>query len=140
MQQDKQIKINFYSNIIALAANVIMGIYYTPYLVHQLGIVAYGVVPLALIINQYISVVTGSLTSAFTRFYSVSIQKKEYKEASENISTSFVAILLLIALLSPFLFYVVYHIDTVFNIPIHLVKSAKYLFLFTNVSHPPLTH
>ena len=58
MNKKKQTKINFYSNIIALLANVLVGIYYTPYLVNSLGLAAYGVLPLALIINQYIGVAT----------------------------------------------------------------------------------
>ncbi len=126
-----QIRINFYTNILALIANVIVGIYYTPYLVRQLGIVAYGVVPLALIINQYISIVTGSLTGAFSRFYSVSIQQKKYDEASENLSTALVVVLLLIILLCPILLGVVYRIDSVFNIPVQLVRPAQLLFIFT---------
>lgn len=56
MNEKKQTKINLYSNIIALLANILVGIYYTPYLVNSLGLAAYGVLPLALIINQYIGV------------------------------------------------------------------------------------
>lgn len=74
-----QISINIWSNIANLITNVIVGLYYTPYLVHQLGIAAYGVVPLALIINQYIGLVTGSLTTSFSRFYSVYLQQKNMK-------------------------------------------------------------
>jgi membrane protein EpsK len=130
----QQTRNNFYTNILTLIINVAVGIYYTPYLVQQLGIVAYGVVPLALIINQYISVVTGSLTSAFSRFYSVSVQQKKYDEASENISTALAVVLSIIIILTPFLFFIVYRIDAVFNIPVQLVSSAKYLFLFTIIS------
>jgi membrane protein EpsK len=117
-----------------LAANIGIGVYYTPFLVHQLGIIAYGVIPLSLIINQYISVITGSLTNAFTRFYSISVQRGEYEKASENISTSLLVIFLIIVVLSPFLFFLVYRIDSIFNIPPELVKGGKYLFFFTIVS------
>ena len=75
-----QVKKNLLFNIISLLVNVAIGILYTPYLVKSLGVVAYGVVPLALIINQYISVVTGSLTSALTRFYSIALQKGDKEE------------------------------------------------------------
>jgi membrane protein EpsK len=131
MTKEKQTRNNFYTNILTLAATVIVGLYYTPYLVQKLGIVAYGIIPLALIINQYISVVTASLTSAFSRFYSVAIQQKKYDEASGNISTAFIIVSLLIVLLSPILFWIIYRIDSIFNIPVQFVSSAKYLFLFT---------
>ena len=41
-----------------------------------------------LIVNQYISVATGALTSSYTRFYSMTLQKSDYKQASKEISTS----------------------------------------------------
>lgn len=134
MDQTKQTKINFYSNIATLIANVIVGVFYTPYLVRTLGISAYGVVPLALIINQYIGVVTGSLTGAFTRFYSIAIQQNEIKRASETISTALVVVLTIIIILAPALLYIVYDIDHVFNIPHEYVAGAKWLFAFTILS------
>ena len=59
-----QTRVNFYTNIVSLAVNIIIALVYTPYLVDQLGVSAYGILPLALIINQYISVATGALTSS----------------------------------------------------------------------------
>lgn len=88
LDKKKQTKMNFYTNILALIANLLVGIYYTPYLVNSLGLAAYGILPLALIINQYISVATQTLTHAYTRFYSVALQKGDHEEASKDISTS----------------------------------------------------
>ena len=66
-----QTRKNLYTNIANLVVNIVVGIYYTPYLVNQLGLAAYGIIPLTLIVNQYISVLTGSLTSALSRFYTI---------------------------------------------------------------------
>ena len=87
-----QVQKNLMLNILNLVCNVIVGLYYTPYLVRSLGVVAYGIVPLALIVNQFIVVVTGALTSALTRFYSIELQKKEYERASRSLSTSLILI------------------------------------------------
>ena len=111
--------------------SVLVGIYYTPYLIRTLGVAAYGILPLALIINQYISVVTSTLTSAFTRFYSVSIQQERYDEASADISTSLFVILVLMGLLSPLLIWIIWDVDGIFNIPEELIASARILFVFT---------
>ena len=73
--QTVQTRRNFYTNILTLVVNIVVGFFYTPYLTRTLGPSAYGIVPLALIINQYISVVASALTSSFTRFYSVAIVK-----------------------------------------------------------------
>ena len=101
--QTVQTRRNFYTNILTLVVNIVVGFFYTPYLTRTLGPSAYGIVPLALIINQYISVVASALTSSFTRFYSVAIQKGDVEEATKTISTSMVVILVLIASLLPVL-------------------------------------
>lgn len=134
MNEQSQVKKNLLFNILSLVANVGVGIIYTPYLVKNLGLLAYGVIPLALIINQYVSVLTGSLTSALTRFYSIAIQRNDLKEASKYISTSLIVVCGVVVVLIPPLYYLVQHIDSVFTIPNDLVESAKMLFIFTLMS------
>jgi membrane protein EpsK len=131
MTQDRQTKLNFVSNVVNLGVTVALAVFYTPYLVRSLGIAAYGVVPLALIISQYIDVITGSLTSSLTRFYSVALQQRNTAEASRVLSSAIMAIAAIIALLSPLLVFLIIRIDSVFNIPSHLVSDAKLLFSFT---------
>jgi membrane protein EpsK len=131
---NKQVQRNLIFNILSLLSNVGVGVFYTPYLVKSLGIVAYGVVPLALIINQYISVVTGSLTNALTRFYSIALQKGQKDEASKYLSTSIVVVLVIIAILILPLRYLIQNIEVVFTIPVELVIPAKQLFTFTVIS------
>lgn len=132
--KQQQTKFNFYTNIVALVANVLVGVYYTPYLLNSLGLAAYGILPLALIINQYISVATQTLTHAYTRFYSVALQKGDYEEASRDISTSLVVVLLLCVLIVPIGFIIVCKADSLFQIPSDLLKSAQYLFGYTILS------
>jgi membrane protein EpsK len=134
VQQNKQTRINLYTNLISLAVSVLLGVYYTPYLVRTLGIAAYGIVPLALIINQYINVVTGSLTGSLTRFYTISLQKNDYNEASRYLSTSLIVILLIFVCLLPVLFVFVTKINSFFNIPVELIHAAKILFAYTIAS------
>ena len=132
--QTVQTRRNFYTNILTLVVNIVVGFFYTPYLTRTLGPSAYGIVPLALIINQYISVVASALTSSFTRFYSVAIQKGDVEEATKTISTSMVVILVLIASLLPVLTFIVLRVDKVFSIPAAHVPDAKLLFLYTVLS------
>lgn len=129
--QNKQVKRNLFFNILSLIANVGIGIVYTPYLVKSLGIIAYGVIPLALIINQYVSVLTGSLTSALTRFYTIALQKDNKEEASKYISTSILVVLGIVLILALPLYILVINIDKAFTIPNELIDSAKTLFAFT---------
>lgn len=59
-----------------LIANVLVGLLYTPYLVKELGVVTYGVLPIALVVNQYIIILTDSLQSSVTRFYSLEYRQR----------------------------------------------------------------
>ena len=129
-----QTQVNLYTNIATMIANILVVIYYTPYLVNKLGVAVYGVLPLALIINQYIMVATGMLTNALTRFYSVAIQKSDYSEASKVFTTSLVATLFIILFITPVLAVVVLKVDTLFQIPRGFEVSARLLFFLTIVS------
>lgn len=134
MEQNTQTRRNFFFNILLLLSNVTVGLIYTPYLVKELGIIAYGIIPLALIVNQYINVLTGSLTSSLSRFYSINLQRKRFKRASQYLSTSILTIVLFFIILSPVLYYFIGNIDCVFNIPDKFIQDAKYLFCFTFLS------
>lgn len=128
---ENQTKVNFYTNIFALIANVLVGLYYTPYLLNTLGLIAYGILPLSLIINQYISVVTQTLTHSYTRFYSVAIQQDNYESASQNISTSLIVTIILSLFIIPLGLFLALRPDDIFTIPTNLLNPAKRLFLFT---------
>lgn len=132
--QTIQTRRNFYTNLLSLAATVVIGIIYTPYLTRSLGPSAYGLVPLALIINQYIGVVTSALTGSFSRFYVVALQKGDIKEAERTICTSFAVILSIILFLTPMMVFLVSRVDSFFRIPPQHIRSAKILFSFTILS------
>ncbi|MCC8035848.1 MAG: oligosaccharide flippase family protein [Rikenellaceae bacterium] len=131
VESHSQTRKNLISNIIALIANLSIGLFYTPYLVRNLGIVAYGILPLVLIINQYINVLTGSLTSSLTRFYSIALQQGKISEASKCISTALAVIFIFFVLLIIPLYFIVSRIDSIFTIPPELVVSARILFILT---------
>ena len=131
MIQQKQINKNLLFNIVNLTINVIIALFYIPYLVKTLGMIAYGIIPLALIVNQYIGVITGSLTNSLTRFYSISVEQKEFDKASSYLSSSFVVITIIAVILLPIFGLFVLNVDSILNIPIEYVDHAKLLFSFT---------
>lgn len=129
-----QIKKNLIGNVLFLLTSVIVVLYYTPYLVNMLGSVAYGVVPLTLLVNQYITIFTGSLTSALSRFLGISIQRKNYNLAARYLSSAILMLVAVIIVAVPMIVVFVLNIDKVFNIPALIVVDTKYLFLFTLLS------
>jgi len=134
MSESRQTRRNLFSNVITLLVGILLGLYYTPYLVKSLGIVAYGIVPLALVINQYINVITGSLTGALTRFYSVALQQGNNQEASRYLSSSFIGITVLTVALAPIFVLIIIKVDSIFTIPENLIRNARVLFTMTIIS------
>lgn len=108
-----------------------MGFYYVPYLINNLGISLYGVLPLALIINQFISVISGSLTGALTRFFSIASEKKEYDLASKYLGTSKFVMLIIIGVALVFVLFIIYFIEDFFSIPQGYELDVRILILFT---------
>lgn len=125
---------NFFTNILHLLVNIIVGVLYTPYLVRSVGVIAYGVVPLALVINQYINVISLSLVNALTRFYSVEYRNGNLEKASKYFSTSIVVGIIFSLVLYPILHFGINYVNVFFDIPVNLLGDAKLLFRFTIAS------
>lgn len=129
-----QVRKNFTTNILSLLANIIVGIFYTPYLVKSLGVTAYGIIPLALLLNQYVNILATSLTRAITRFYSVEYKSGNLKKASVYFSSSIIFTIVLAIALIPLCSIPICFIDRIFQIPEVLVTPAKVLFLLSIIS------
>ena len=129
-----QVRKNLISNILSLATNILVGILYTPYLVKELGVTAYGIIPLSLLLNQYINILANSLTRAVTRFYSVEYKKGDFAKASTFFSSSIIFTGVLAAVLIPICCIPIYYIDRLFDIPSDLVTQAKELFILSIIS------
>jgi membrane protein EpsK len=52
-----------------LALRVLVGVWFTKYLIQYLGVALYGIVPLAISVSSYINMLTPSLSSAVGRFF-----------------------------------------------------------------------
>lgn len=134
MSGEKQISKNLIFNLINLIINAFIGILYTPYLINNLGVIAYGIIPLAMVFNQYVSIFSSSLTNTLTRFYAIAFQKKEYKNASQYLTSSFVAVILLISGIGIIAFILVVNFNKIINVPEEILLDAKLLFILTLIS------
>lgn len=133
MQKNQQL-INLCSNAVNLLSNILIGLFFTPYLVSTLGISAYGVLPLALLINSYINVVTGALIGSMSRFYSIELVAERYKESSEYLSIAFISLLVFSVLLAPLAIIFILNIDMILNIPNEYIYDSQILFIYMILS------
>lgn len=127
----KQVPKNLAVNIFSFASTVLIGLWLTPYLLKHLGIVAYGLIPLAMFFSQYIGVILNSINMSINRFLLIHLQKEEEREANEIFNTSLVIISVFVLLQALVMAVVVFDITFFFEIPDDLVTDAMWLFGLT---------
>src|SRR3972149_1802921 len=85
----KQGTITKSANIALLGLILGIGIWLVPYLIRHLGVASYGLVPLAISITAYMSLLTISLNGAVSRYLTIDLQKKDNKSANQFFNTAF---------------------------------------------------
>jgi membrane protein EpsK len=127
----KQIPKNLLVNIFSFFSTVVIGLWLTPYLLKSLGIVAYGLIPLAMFLSQYVSVILNAINMSIGRFLLISLQKEEYNEANEIFNTSLVIISFFILIQLLIMATILFDISYFFKIPNNLIEDSIWLFGLT---------
>lgn len=124
-------KKNLAMNIISFVTNVLIGLWLVPYLIRYLGVAAYGLVPLAMILTDYMNVINLSINGSVARFYVLEVQAGNWKAASSVFSTAFFGMVFLILLQIPILGTIVANVSSIVTVPTGLITDAVVLFGFT---------
>jgi len=127
----KQVPKNIIVNIFSFIFTILIGLWLTPYLLKHLGIIAYGFIPLAMFLSQYVSVIVNSINISIGRFLLISLQKNKEIESNEIFNTSLIIILFFILLQSLIMAILLFDIRLFFNIPNELIEDLKWLFGLT---------
>lgn len=127
---NKQILKNILFNIINFIINIIIGLALTPYLIKHLGIAAYGLIPLALFLSSYISVLTQSLTASVNRFLINAIQTNNDQESNQVFNTALITMLILVASITMIFTWPISHVYHFISVPNKEKIEAGILFLF----------
>ena len=128
-QFKKQLPRNFFMQILSFCTQVGVGIWLVPYLVHYLGIVAYGLIPLMGMLVQYVGLITANISNAVNHFFTIALQRNDPEEANKVFNTSLASILILSAIQLLFLALITTSIDKLINIPPKLYNDAIIFFM-----------
>ena len=126
-----QIPKNLAINILSFIATVGIGLWLTPYLLKHLGIAAYGLIPLAMFLSQYVSVIINAINMSINRFLLIALQKNDDKNANEIFNTALVIIFIFIVLQALIMGIILFDITLFFTVPQELVVDATWLFGLT---------
>ncbi|PSW30378.1 hypothetical protein C9J19_03810 [Photobacterium phosphoreum] len=126
----KQIIKNILYNGFSFVTNLIITLLLTPYLVNNLGVIAYGFIPLAMIFTAYIGIITESFTISINRNLTKAFQSGNFLDANKIFNTALFTVLALIMFLLLSLSYPIINLNTIIDIPIGLNQKIKILFCF----------
>ncbi len=122
---------NLVSNVAFFALNIVVSLWLVSYLVRQLGVAAYGMVPLAVTVAGYFNVITAGLNAAVGRHLTVSLSTGDQARASSIFNSSLwagVLVALLMCVLGvPLLTQIAHWID----VPAGWERDAGWLFFLT---------
>lgn len=112
--------------LLSFVSYALSAVWLTPYLVNHLGAAAYGLVPIAELFTQYVSIITANLSGAVNRFLVVELQKKNGSpNVIFNSSLSLYVALVLIQI--PIFYFGIRYADRLFTIPSELRTDALLL-------------
>lgn len=134
MGKNKQLFINLITTLFVLIINLLINFGLSPYIVKTIGEEAYGFIQLANNFISYATILTTALNSMASRFITIEIHRKNYKEANEYFSSVLLAnIFIVLVFLIPAV-VLIYFLEHVINIPINLITDVKLLFMFITIN------
>ncbi|WP_410508123.1 oligosaccharide flippase family protein [Methanosarcina hadiensis] len=130
----KQVPKNLFANTLYFILNVLIGLFLVPFFIDSLGVASYALVPLATSLTGYVNLVVQSLNTSVSRYLTIDLQRKEFKEANITFNTSLFGILGIILLVLPFVILISYYVPLFFDIPTNQENTARILFLGVTIS------
>lgn len=100
-----------------------------PYFIDNLGVAAYGIIPLATAMTSYVNLVIQSLNTSVSRYLTIDLLKKDFKKANVTFNTALFGTLGIIVLMIPIVFIVSYYAPVFFEIPLNQNHDAFLLFM-----------
>jgi O-antigen/teichoic acid export membrane protein len=118
-------------NLVGIAGQFVIstgiGIWMTPYLIANLGVAVYGLVPLATNITSYLGIITVALSGSVGRFLAADLAREDREGAVRTFNTSLYASLVLSLLLLPAVAVFAYFSPAILNIPAGAESGTRWL-------------
>jgi O-antigen/teichoic acid export membrane protein len=134
MQSVRRIAQNVLSNWLALVITTAVGFFLSPFVVHRLGNLTYGVWVIIMSLVSYMNLLDLGLRGAVTRFVSKGTAQKNDRESSEAVSGALWIRLWISAAVIAAGVLVSFGFNRVFSIPLELQQAARIAVLVTAVT------
>ena len=119
---------NILSNIILFAAEMIISLWYTPYLVRKIGSELFGFVPLANSLTGFMGILTYALNISTGRYITIELEKDQQERANQVFNTTLIGSTLLVSLALPVGAVLALLSPVLFNVPDGAERQVRILF------------
>jgi membrane protein EpsK len=138
-----KLSVNLVCSLLGFAATALIGLWFTRFLIHNLGVEAYGLVPLATMFVSYLSIASLAINSAVGRYLTIALERESKQEASGIFNTALFGNLMLVGVLALPAVLLIQRITLFLDIPsglerdaVWLVAAAYALFCLTAIANP----
>jgi len=143
LMKNKQFYINLVSNLVNYGFTLLIGVFFTPYLVNHLGKSSFGIVTLAQTLASYLAIFTLVISSGINRFLVIALKSSDIEESNQIFNTTLLGILLLVtALIIPCWLFSI-NIQHIIAIPegleyetVILIGLMFVFFMISNIAMP----
>ncbi len=121
--------INVGSNLGYVAITTVLMLWYVPFLVHHLGVSAYGMISLANSLAMFAAIISSSLDVSINRFLAIDMNRRDFAAANRTFNTSLaLSTIMILVLLTP-IAIITYLLPTLFSVPAELAVPTQALFV-----------
>jgi len=125
---------NVSSNIAAMAITVLIGFWLTRYLIQQLKVAAYGMIPLVTQIVAYFDLFSKAIRDAVGRFVAIHFNRQENEQSNIYFNTALFFVLFLCLLLCIVVIAIAAILPWIFNVPQGHERGTRWLFVLVALS------
>lgn len=112
------------------ALNIVIGLWLVPYLIRNLGIAGYGLIPLATQITSYAGLISDAINNAFSRFLTINLHSGDVTKARQTFNSAFFPIAALLLAMIPAAAVFSYYVPSLFDVGTGFVQDSRLLFIF----------
>ncbi|GAA4785519.1 MATE family efflux transporter [Olivibacter ginsenosidimutans] len=134
MNKKKALIKNLLSNITLFFLNGVIGFWLPPFLIKQLGVGTYGLIPLATTMIGYASLVTVGINGSLSRFLAIDLEKDDSEDANYTFNSAFTALSVILIILTPFLIYFSLNVSSFISLPDGAESDASIQFLCVSIA------
>ncbi|PMG05092.1 hypothetical protein BCV02_05045 [Vibrio breoganii] len=121
---------NLVVNVFCFIVSISIGLYLAPYYVEHLGMKAYGYIPLAAIMAQYIAVLSSSISSTISRTLTIALKENDIRNSVSIFSSSVIVIFSFCLLQLSIFIYPILNIDELIKVPYGIRNDIKLFFVY----------